>query len=211
MPRYLVSIAGNIAAGKTTLTRLLGERLGWCTFYERVSDNPYLPDFYADMFRWSFHLQIYFFTHRFHTFQEMVAQTNSCVQDRTIYEDLEIFARTLNQQGNLNDRDYQNYRTLFETMIGFLPKSDLIIYLKAAPEFLLERIRQRGRGFEQGISLEYLRGLEQAYEDWVDRASVSLPFLTIEAESYDVDRESDVQRVLNTILAHCAATPVCNP
>ncbi|MBN1483369.1 MAG: deoxynucleoside kinase [Chloroflexia bacterium] len=203
MPHYRVSIAGNIAAGKTTLTRLLAERLGWCAYYEQVLDNPYLPSFYADMARWSFHLQVYFFTHRFRTFQDMLAQDNSCVQDRTIYEDLEIFARTLNQQGFLDDRDYQNYRVLFETLIESLPRPDLIVYLQAPPEFLLERIRQRGRGFEQGISLDYLRGLEVAYEDWLQRAADSLPFLSIDAASYDAACEQEVERVLRLIVDQC--------
>jgi len=203
MPRYLVSVAGNIGVGKTTLTQLLGERLGWRTFYEQVIDNPYLADFYADMHRWGFSLQIYFFTHRFHMFQRMLAEERSCVQDRTIYEDLEIFARTLSRQGFLDERDYQNYRSLFETMIQLLPRPDLIVYLHASPEFLLGRIRSRGRGFEQGITLDYLRGLHQAYEDWIARASPSLPFLTLDAESFNIHREDDVQRVLDTIRQCC--------
>jgi deoxyadenosine/deoxycytidine kinase len=202
MPKYLVSVAGNIGVGKTTLTRLLGERWGWNTFYEQVRDNPYLPGFYADMERWSFNLQIYFFTHRFRMYQEMVAEETSCVQDRTIYEDLEIFAFTLNRQGFLNDLDYANFRRLFETMLPLLPVPDLIIYLRATPEFLLERIRQRGRGFEQGITLDYLQGLHQAYEDWVARA-VSLPFLAVDAESFDVGRPADVERVLELIAQRC--------
>jgi deoxyadenosine/deoxycytidine kinase len=203
MARYLVSVAGNIGVGKTTLTQLLGERLGWRTFYEQVIDNPYLPDFYADMRRWSFHLQIYFFTHRFRMFQEMLAADTSCVQDRTIYEDLEIFARTLHRQGYLDERDFANYRRLFETMIPFLPKPELVIYLRASPEFLLERIRARGRDFERGITLEYLRGLHAAYEDWVERASSSLSFLTIEAETFDIHRPEDVERVLSAVRRCC--------
>jgi deoxyadenosine/deoxycytidine kinase len=203
MCKYLVSVAGNIGVGKTTLTHLLGERLGWETYYEQVLDNPYLPDFYADMRRWSFSLQIYFFTHRFLMFQDMMAQDCSCVQDRTIFEDLEIFARTLNQQGYLSDLDYSNYRDLFETMIDFLPSPDVIIYLRASPQFLLRRIRSRGRDFEQGITLEYLRGLHEAYEDWVERASTTLPFLIIDAESFDIRRPPDVDRVLETICERC--------
>mgnify|MGYP000063218104 CR=1 FL=1 len=204
MPRYLVSIAGNIGVGKTTLTQLLGERLGWRTFYEQVIDNPYLADFYADMRAWSFALQIYFFTHRFRMFQEMWLLDCSCVQDRTIYEDLEIFARTLHRQGFLDDRDYSNYRTLFETMIPFLPKPNLIIYLRASPHFLLQRIRSRGRDFEQGITLEYLQGLHEAYENWVARASAELPFLVVDAESFDIHRPGDIERVLDVICQRCA-------
>ncbi len=203
MPSYLVSIAGNIGSGKTTLTQLLGERLGWRTFYEQVIDNPYLADFYADMRRWSFSLQIYFFTHRFRMFQQMISEGRSCVQDRTIYEDLEIFARTLNRQGFLDDRDLYNYRQLFETMIEFLPKPNLVIYLQASPEFLRERIRARGRDFEQGISLEYLQGLHEAYEDWVARSSGALPFLTLDAASFDIHCADDVERVLAVIRQCC--------
>jgi deoxyadenosine/deoxycytidine kinase len=203
MGKYLVSIAGNIGVGKTTLTQMLGDRLGWKTFYEQVIDNPYLADFYADMRRWSFSLQVYFFTHRFQLLQQMLAEPVSCVQDRTIYEDVEIFARTLNRQGFLDDRDYGNYRALFETMIRFLPPPNLIIYRRASPEFLLERIRSRGRGFEQGISLEYLRGLHQAYDEWIARAAVTIPVLTLDAETCDLYRPADVEQVLARVRECC--------
>ena len=201
--KHLVSIAGNIGVGKTTLTQLLGERLGWRTFYEQVIDNPYLADFYADMRRWSFSLQVYFFTHRFAMFQEMMAADTSCVQDRTLYEDLEIFARTLNRQGFLDDRDYQNYRTLFETMLPFLPSPNLIIYRRASPEFLLERIRSRGRGFEQGITLDYLAGLHEAYEEWIGRAAATIPILTLDAEECDLYCPEDMARVLELVHEYC--------
>ncbi len=203
MGKYLVSIAGNIGVGKTTLTQLLGDHLGWKTFYEQVIDNPYLADFYADMHRWSFSLQVYFFTHRFRMYQQMLAEPVSCVQDRTIYEDVEIFARTLNRQGFLDDRDYGNYRALFETMIQSLPPPDLIIYRRASPEFLLERIRSRGRGFEQGITLDYLRGLHQAYEDWIGRAAATRSILTLDAEACDLYCPADVERVLEQVQQHC--------
>lgn len=204
MAKYLVSVAGNIGVGKTTLTQLLGERCGWKTFYEEVLNNPYLSDFYADMRRWSFSLQVYFFTHRFRIFEQMVAETASCVQDRTIYEDLEIFARTLNEQGFLDNRDYHNFRSLFESMIRFLPAPDLIVYLQASPEFLLRRIHARGRGFEKGITLEYLQGLHRAYEEWVSQASGSLPFLIVDAESFDIQHPDDVQKTVDLICRRCA-------
>ena len=203
MAAYLVSIAGNIGVGKTTLAELLQKHLGWRAYHEQVIDNPYLADFYADMRRWSFSLQVYFFTHRFGMYQEMRASGLSCVQDRTIYEDLEIFARTLNGQGFLDDRDYQNYRALFERMIQFLPPPDLIIYRRASPEFLLERIRSRGRGFEQGITLDYLRGLHAAYEDWIGRASATMSVLTLDAEECDLYCPADVERVLALVRERC--------
>lgn len=201
--KYLVSIAGNIGVGKTTLAQLLGQHLGWHTYYEQVIDNPYLPDFYADMRRWSFSLQVYFFTHRFGMAQEMLTAETSCVQDRTIYEDLEIFARTLNQQGFLDDRDYDNYRALFEKMVHFLPPPDLIIYRRAGPAFLLERIRSRGRGFERGITLDYLRGLHQAYEDWIGRMAATIPILTLDAEACDLYCAAHVEQVLALVRERC--------
>jgi len=201
--KYLVSIAGNIGVGKTTLAQLLGQHLGWRTYYEQVIDNPYLADFYADMRRWSFSLQVYFFTHRFGMFQEMVAADSSCVQDRTLYEDLEIFARTLNAQGFLDDRDYQNYGALFAKMVQFLPPPNLIIYRRASPRFLLERIRSRGRDFEQGISLDYLQGLHEAYEEWIGRAAATLPILTLDAEESDLYCPADVARVIQLVRERC--------
>ena len=168
--KLFVAIAGNIGVGKTTLTRLLSQKLRWRAYYEKVIDNPYLAPFYDDMNRWSFHLQIYFLSHRFKSQKEITEWPDSCIQDRSIYEDVEIFARTLNNQGYMTDVDYTNYRMLFETMVDYLRKPDLIIYLKASVEQLVERILSRGRDYEQTIDRGYLEQLGEAYEIWLKEA-----------------------------------------
>jgi deoxyadenosine/deoxycytidine kinase len=168
--KLFIAIAGNIGVGKTTLTRLLSKRLRWRAYYEKVIDNPYLAPFYDDMIRWSFHLQIYFLSHRFKSQKEITEWPDSCIQDRSIYEDVEIFARTLHEQGFMTDVDYDNYRMLFETMINYLRKPDLIIYLKASVDQLVERILNRGRDYEQTIDRGYLEKLNTAYDTWLDEA-----------------------------------------
>jgi deoxyadenosine/deoxycytidine kinase len=168
--KLFIAIAGNIGVGKTTLTRLLSKELKWRAYYEKVIDNPYLPLFYDDMERWSFHLQIYFLSHRFKSQKEITEWPDSCIQDRSIYEDVEIFARTLYESGDMTEVDYQNYRLLFETMVEYLRKPDLIIYLDASVENLIERILKRGRDFETTIDPEYLKKLHDAYLRWVDEA-----------------------------------------
>ena len=168
--KLFIAIAGNIGVGKTTLTRLLSKKLKWRAYYEKVIDNPYLAPFYDDMLRWSFHLQIYFLSHRFKSQKEISEWPDSCIQDRSIYEDVEIFAYTLHEQGFMSDVDYSNYRMLFETMIDYLRKPDLIIYLKASVDQLVERILNRGRDYEQTIDRGYLEQLDNAYELWLDNA-----------------------------------------
>ncbi len=168
--KLFVAIAGNIGAGKTTLTRMLSERLGWKAYFEKVIDNPYLADFYEDMERWSFHLQVYFLSNRFKSQKEISDWPDSCIQDRSIYEDVEIFAYTLHRQGKMSDRDYHNYQELFSIMVSYLRKPDIIIYLKSTVENLLEHIRRRGRDYEQTIDPDYLALLNQAYDDWIERA-----------------------------------------
>src|SRR5437867_344714 len=142
---YFLAIAGNIGVGKTELTNRLSAELGWLAYYEPVIDNPYLDVFYADMRRWSFHLQIYFLSERFKAQAEIGKSQLPFIQDRTIYEDAEIFAKTLHARGAMTEVDYQNYSSLFHVMVGYLRKPDLVIYLKASPEVLLQRIAQRGR------------------------------------------------------------------
>ena len=163
-----VGIAGNIGAGKTTLTDIIAEKFGWKPFYEKVIDNPYLTDFYGNMRRWSFNLQVHFLSNRFKTHKEMEESGYSCVQERTIYEDVEIFAYNLQEMGNMSKRDYENYLELFSIMTSYLKKPDLIIYLKASTDTLLSRIRHRGRDFEKSIKPEYLHMLNVAYEHWIE-------------------------------------------
>lgn len=184
MAKHLVVVAGNIGAGKTSLTERLGQRLGWWTGYESVSDNPYLADFYADMAQWAFHLQIFFLGHRAEQYLQAAHDPRSAILDRSIYEDAHIFARALHEMGNLSERDYQAYRRLFDLVVDSLPAPDLLIYLKAPVDVLLERIRRRGRAAERGISGEYLALLESFYDDWL--ASFDLcPVLTIRTDNLD--------------------------
>lgn len=168
--KLYVAIAGNIGVGKTTLTRMLSEKFDWKAYYEKVIDNPYLSDFYGDMKRWSFHLQVFFLSHRFKSQKEITNWPDSCIQDRSIYEDVEIFAYTLHQQGNMSERDYQNYQDLFAIMVEHLRKPDLILYLKADIDHLLAHIKKRGREYEQTIDPVYLKQLNDAYDAWIERA-----------------------------------------
>lgn len=184
MTKRLILVAGNIGAGKTSLTERIGERLGWRTAFESVADNPYLPDFYKDMQAWAFHLQIYFLGHRADQHLELAADTQSAICDRSIYEDAYIFARALNTLGNLNERDYMAYRRLFELVVKNLPPPDLLIYLRAPVPILMERIHQRARNIETGITPEYLTLLESYYDEWMSAFDVC-PVLTIKTDDLD--------------------------
>ncbi|MCK5452829.1 MAG: deoxynucleoside kinase [Calditrichia bacterium] len=188
---YLVGIAGNIGVGKTTLTRNLADRLGWKAYFESVIDNPYLDTFYKDMRRWSFNLQIYFLAHRFRA-QKVISDSGlPSIQDRTIYEDVEIFARSLYEQGYMSERDHQTYRDLFNDMVFFLPKPDLIVYLKASIKTLVARIKSRGRDFERTISPDYLEYLNLAYDRWIREAQEKFTILTVNADEVDFIKEND--------------------
>jgi deoxyadenosine/deoxycytidine kinase len=182
--KRLILVAGNIGSGKTSLTERIGARLGWCTAFESVSDNPYLPDFYADMRAWSFHLQIYFLGHRAQQHIEMAQDPRSAIIDRSIYEDAYIFARALHHMGNLNERDYQAYRQVFDLVVKTLPPPSLLIYLKAPVNMLVERIHRRGRSIESTISAEYLALLDSFYDDWL-RSFDFCPVLTIHSDDLD--------------------------
>jgi deoxyadenosine/deoxycytidine kinase len=163
------AIAGNIGAGKSTLTTLLARHFNWEAYHESVEGNPYLSDFYNDMRRWSFNLQIYFLTSRFKNQKEFASKKLSFVQDRTIYEDVEIFAKNLYQMGLMSKRDYENYSNLFQEIIGFLTPPDLLIYLRADVPTLVRQIQKRGRDYESTIRIEYLERLNMLYEEWIDR------------------------------------------
>jgi len=189
MTKRLVLVAGNIGAGKTSLTERLGGRLGWQTAFESVTDNPYLPDFYADMRSWSFHLQIFFLGHRAQQYIDMSNLERSVILDRSIYEDAYIFARALYQLGNLDERDYMAYRRVFELVVSKLPPPDLLIYLRAPVSILMERIRNRARAIESGISEEYLALLETFYDDWMQTFDIC-PVLTIRTDDLDFVNKS---------------------
>ena len=199
--KVFVAIAGNIGVGKTTLTRLLSQKLRWRAYYEKVIDNPYLAPFYDDMKRWSFHLQIYFLSHRFKSQKEISEWPDSCIQDRSIYEDVEIFARTLHEQGHMTDVDYDNYRMLFSTMVEFLRKPDIIIYLRASVDRLVERILSRGRDFETTLDRGYLEQLEFAYERWIEEAEADgFKILRIDTENKNFEEnEKDLNLIVNYV------------
>jgi deoxyadenosine/deoxycytidine kinase len=179
---YFLAIAGNIGVGKTELTNRLSAELGWMAYYEPVIENPYLDPFYRDMQRWSFHLQIYFLSERFKAQVEICQSALPFIQDRTIYEDAEIFARTLCAQGSMTEVDYRNYVALFEVLVSFLRKPDLIIYLKASPAVLMERIGRRGRPSERAITSDYIARLNEAYDAWMARARRELEVLEIDTD-----------------------------
>jgi len=189
MVMRLILVAGNIGSGKTSLTERLGERLGWTTAYESVGDNPYLSDFYADMRKWSFHLQIYFLGHRAEQHLEMAKDAHSAIIDRSIYEDAFIFARALNHLGNLSELDYQTYRRLFNLVVKTLPPPSLLIYLQAPVSVLLERIHRRARNIETGITAEYLSLLDSFYEDWIQTFDLC-PVLTLRTDDLDFVHKS---------------------
>jgi deoxyadenosine/deoxycytidine kinase len=197
---YFLAIAGNIGVGKTELTTRLSAELGWMAYYEPVIQNPYLDDFYADMARWSFHLQIYFLSERFKAQVQIGASPLPFIQDRTIYEDAEIFARVLHDQGSMTDVDYRNYTALFHVLVGFLRKPDLIIYLKASPDVLMERIARRGRASEKSISRDYIARLNFAYDDWMRRARAETEVLEIDTDHVPLQGETEAfARLVNDL------------
>jgi deoxyadenosine/deoxycytidine kinase len=163
-----IAIVGNIGAGKTTLTELLAKNYGWEPLYEAVDNNPYLEDFYSDMKRWSFNLQIYFLNNRFQQIIEIQKGTRNIIQDRTIYEDAFIFAENLHDMGLMTSRDYENYRAIFDNITAFIKPPDLLIYLKASVPTLVSNIQRRGREYESGIRLDYLSKLNEKYQKWIN-------------------------------------------
>jgi deoxyadenosine/deoxycytidine kinase len=193
---YFLAVAGNIGVGKTELTRRLSDELGWAAYYEPVLQNPYLDSFYQNMPRWSFHLQIYFLSERFKAQAEIAKSPMPFIQDRTIYEDAEIFARTLHDQGSMTDVDYENYASLFHVMVSYLRKPDLILYLKATPPVLMDRIRKRGRASEQSVAIDYIARLNRAYDDWMRRARAEMEVLEIDTDRVPLQGETPAFRQL---------------
>jgi len=163
-----IAIVGNIGAGKTTLTELLAKNYGWDPLYEAVDNNPYLEDFYSDMKRWSFNLQIYFLNTRYRQIIDIQKSGHNIMQDRTIYEDAYIFAENLHDMGLMTTRDYQNYQSIFDNIIEFIKPPDLLIYLKASVPTLVNNIQRRGREYESGIRLDYLSKLNDKYNKWIN-------------------------------------------
>ncbi|MCX6137677.1 MAG: deoxynucleoside kinase [Ignavibacteriales bacterium] len=195
MDKKFIAIAGNIGSGKSSLTTMLADRFGWKPYFESVEDNPYLADFYGDMKRWSFHLQIYFLSHRFTSHKQIVESPESVIQDRSIYEDAEIFARNLSEIGNMDARDYKNYVALYHVMMAYLKVPDLMIYLRANVDTLKAQIAKRGRSYEQSISSEYLGQLNRHYESWISSYKLG-PLLVIESDGLDfVHSPDDFERV----------------
>ena len=179
--KKFVAVAGNIGVGKSTLVEMLCERLGWEPYFEPVGENPYLEDFYGDMQSWAFHSQVYFITHRLRSHRDLINHPTSVIQDRTVYEDAEIFARNLFQRGQMTARDHAAYRELYELLTEMLGPPDLVVYLRASVHTLMSRIANRGRHFENAISPDYLEQLNQLYEDWIDGFRYC-PVLTVPAD-----------------------------
>lgn len=197
--KIFISIAGNIGSGKSSLTRLLAKRFNWLPYYESVNDNPYLTDFYADMNRWSFNLQIYFLAHRFNIHKEINEKPNSVIQDRSIYEDVEIFAFNLHELGKMSDRDYQTYSNLFHEMTSYLIPPDVLVYLKADINTLIKQIKSRGRDFEKNIDIDYLKLLNESYERWINRYDYGKK-LIVETDQLDfVHSDKDFNSVIDYI------------
>lgn len=184
MPRKFIAVAGNIGAGKTELVQFLCRRYGLKPFYEPNDTNPYLEDFYGDMKAWGFHSQIYFLTHKLRLHRQLMADPATVVQDRTIYEDAEIFATNLYAQGHINKRDWQMYRELYDTMCDTLAPPDVMIFLKCPVRTLRKRIATRGRAMEQEIPPEYLKRLNRLYADWRGRYDLS-PVIELETDKLD--------------------------
>ena len=197
--KFFIAVAGNIGAGKSSLTKLLSARFGWKPFFESVADNPYLEDFYADMNRWSFNLQVYFLSNRFQSHKAITEGPGSVILDRVIYEDAEIFARNLHEIGKMDDRDYANYVELYKVMTEYLRPPDLLIYLRASVDTLQKQISLRGRDFEQGIPREYLEQLNSHYEHWTQNYKLG-PLLSVQSDGLDfVNREEDLERIVSLI------------
>lgn len=182
--KKFIAVAGNIGVGKSTLVEMISDRLECQPFYEPVAENPYISDFYKNMPAWSFQSQIFFLTHRLRIHHELLHVQGSVIQDRSIYEDAEVFARNLYVQGNMADRDYNTYRSLYLTLAETLPPPDLVIYLRASVDTLLKRIALRNRDYEQSIAPAYLENLNGLYDSWIDHFTLC-PILTVPADDLD--------------------------
>lgn len=193
-----IAIAGNIGSGKTTLTKMLAKRYGWTPRFEPVDNNPYLDDFYKDMNRWSFNLQVYFLNKRFKEVVEIANSQETIIQDRTIFEDARIFAPNLHEQGYMTDRDFQNYSDLFDLMMSLVKLPQLMIYIRSSIPTLVNHIEKRGRSFEQSIRIDYLTGLQKRYEDWIADYKGELIIIDGDTLSFE-DTPEDFRKVTDMI------------
>ncbi|MES2556285.1 MAG: deoxynucleoside kinase [Bacteroidota bacterium] len=194
-----IAVAGNIGSGKTTLTQMLAKHYGWETHLEDVEQNPYLNDFYEDMQRWSFNLQIYYLNNRFTQIQELQSTKNAVIQDRTIYEDAFIFAPNLHSMGLMTTRDFENYFSLFNLMDSFVSAPDLLIYLRASVPTLVNQIQQRGREYEESIRLDYLKRLNERYEAWISTYdNGKLLIIDVDNNRFPENQE-DLGKIINSI------------
>lgn len=197
--KKFIAVAGNIGVGKSTLVEMICERLECLPFYEPVAENPYLSDFYKDMPSWSFHSQIFFLTHRLRIHQDLVRTPGSVMQDRSIYEDAEVFAQNLFLQGHISERDYATYRSLYRTIAEYLPPPDLVIYLRASVPTLLKRIALRNRDYERSIEPDYLDRLNGLYENWITHFTLC-PVLTVPADELDyVAHNQHLELIINKV------------
>ncbi len=193
-----IAIAGNIGSGKTTLTKMLAKRYGWTPRFEPVDNNPYLDDFYHDMNRWSFNLQVYFLNKRFKEVVEISQSDENIIQDRTIFEDAKIFAPNLDDQGYMSDRDFENYSDLFDLMMSLVKLPQLMIYIRSSIPTLVKHIEKRGRSFEKSIRIDYLTGLQQRYEDWIKNYKGELIIIDGDKLSFE-DTPEDFRKVTDMI------------
>lgn len=185
-----IAVAGNIGVGKSALTEVLSSYFKWEPYYERTDNNPYLADFYEEMRRWSFNLQVFFLSSRFKQQMEIEEKPYSVVQDRSIYEDAEIFARNLHDMGLMSDRDFDNYQRLFSIITSYLQAPDLLIYLRASVPTLVQQIQSRGRSFETGIRIDYLKELNERYENWIERYDIGHKMI-IDTDELDFVNDED--------------------
>jgi deoxyadenosine/deoxycytidine kinase len=196
-----IAIAGNIGSGKTTLTRLLARHFAWQAHYEDVDDNPYLDDFYNDMQRWSFNLQVYFLNSRFNNMLEIKKSEKTIIQDRTIFEDAYIFAPNLHSMGLMSTRDFENYFTLFNLISSLIEPPDLVIYLRASVPTIVRQIEKRGRKYEDNIRLDYLRHLNERYESWIEAYNLG-KFMIIDVDNTNfIDKPEDLSQVIDKVNA----------
>ncbi|MBT6439657.1 MAG: deoxynucleoside kinase [Flavobacteriales bacterium] len=194
-----IAVAGNIGSGKTTLTKLLAKHYGWEPNYEDVDDNPYLNDFYEDMQRWSFNLQIYFLNSRFNQVVDIKEGNKKVIQDRTIYEDAYIFAPNLHAMGLMSTRDFENYFSLFNSMDHFIKAPDLMIYLRASVPTLVNQIQNRGREYEESIRLDYLKRLNERYEAWISTYDKGKLLVINVDENNFIEKPEDLGNIIQKI------------